>query len=60
MLGISIRKSALEKLVEQGKLMPERIGDSETGRFYFDLLTCRYYYRKAHFDKGVYIRDDKK
>jgi hypothetical protein len=57
MLGIAIRKSALEKLITKGLVKVERIGDSETGRVYVKFKDRTFYYRQAKFNKEFWIRD---
>lgn len=54
---LTIKKSDIERLLNEHKLTEEIIGDSPTGRVYMELMGRRYYYRPTKAKKGFYVRE---
>jgi len=53
----AVPKGTIEKLVRQGKLERERIGDSETGNVIMKFGDDNYYFHRAKFNLDFYVRE---
>jgi len=62
MSQLTIKTSDVERLLKEGKLTKEMIGDSFTNRVYWDIEMYgemrRYYYHEAKSNPRFYIRED--
>lgn len=62
MTSLTIKTKDIERLLKEGKLKREIIGDTETDRVYWDIEMYgemrRYYYHKAKSNPRFYIRED--